>query len=53
MRNQFYKKAHVSTALITSIEFIINLNALTIIEHIIKRFGMTYLLKYIFLLSII
>jgi len=53
MRNKIYKKAHLSTALITSIEFIINLDIITIIELIIKRFGMTYLLKYIFLLSII
>ena len=39
--------------MVSTIEFVINLNTLTIIKLIIKRFGMTYLLKYIFLLSMI
>jgi hypothetical protein len=48
-----YKRAHISTAVVSSVEFIINLNVWSIIQIIIKKYGMTYLLKYIFLLSML
>lgn len=49
----FYKKAHISTTIVTSVEFIVNLNVWSVIQIIIKKYGFTYLAKYIFLLSII
>jgi hypothetical protein len=49
----FYRKAHISTAVATSIELLINLDAVTIIKLIIKQFGLNYLLKYVILLSVL
>lgn len=49
----FYKKAHISTAIVSSVEFIINLNVWSIIQIIIKKYGFAYLSKYIILLSFI
>jgi hypothetical protein len=53
MRNKFMKYLRIPSSTITTINFIIELNIITIIELIIKKFGFSYLLKYIFLLSIL
>lgn len=53
IRNIFYKKAHISSAVVSTIEFIVNLDALTIIKIIIKKYGMNYLLNYIFLIGLL
>jgi hypothetical protein len=49
----FYKKARISSAVATSIELLVNLDAITIIKLIIKKFGLDYLLKYVIILSMI
>ncbi len=43
----------VPSAIATSIELLVNLDAITIIKIIIKQFGLNYLLKYIFILSML
>jgi hypothetical protein len=53
LRNKFMKYLRLPSSTITTINFIIEFNIITIIELIIKRFGFSYLLKYIFLLSIL
>jgi hypothetical protein len=53
LRNLFYRKAHIPSAVASTIELLVNLDAITIIKMIIKQFGLNYLLKYVVVLSLL
>jgi hypothetical protein len=53
LRNLFYRKAHIPSAVVSTIELLVNLDAITIIQMIIKQFGLNYLMKYVVILSVL
>jgi len=53
LRDKFLKKLNIQSNLVIIIETVMNLSGWNIVEIILKKYGFSYLVNYIFYLSLI